>query len=92
MNNLESLMENETHKIPWYFEVHTDHLISARQPDLVIVNKKKKKRKEKRTYRIVDFAVLADHKVKLKENEKKDKYPDLAQGTEKKYETWMWRW
>ena len=27
---------------------------------------------------IVDFAVLADHKVKLKENEKKDKYLYLA--------------
>ena len=33
---------------------------------------------KKRTCKIVDFAVLADHKVKLKENEKKDKYIDLA--------------
>ena len=31
-----------------------------------------------RTCRIVDFAVSADHRVKLKENEKKDKYLDLA--------------
>ena len=45
-----------------------DHLISARQPDLVIVNNKK------RTSRIVDFAVPPDHRVKLKENKKKDKY------------------
>ena len=28
----------------------------------------------------MDFAVLADHWVKLKENEKKDKYLDLARG------------
>ena len=27
--------------------------------------------------KIVDFAVLADHRVKLKENEKKDIYLDL---------------
>ena len=26
----------------------------------------------------MDFAVLADHKIKLKESEKKDKYLDLA--------------
>ena len=26
----------------------------------------------------MDFAVLADHRIKLKENEKKDKYLDLA--------------
>ena len=37
--------------------------------------KKKKKKKKKRTCRTVDFAVLADHRVKLKEREK---YLDLA--------------
>ena len=29
----------ETHKILWDCEIQTDHLISARQPDLEIVNK-----------------------------------------------------
>ena len=33
---------------------------------------------KKRTCRIVDFTVLGDHWVKLKENIKKDKYLDLA--------------
>ena len=33
---------------------------------------------KKITYKIVEFAVLADHRVKLKETEKKDKYLDLA--------------
>ena len=33
---------------------------------------------KKRTHKIVDFAVPADHKIKLKESEKKDKYLDLA--------------
>ena len=37
--------------------------------------------KKKRTYQIVDFAVSANHRVKLKENEKKDKY--LARGLKK---------
>ena len=51
-----------------------DLLISARRPDLIIIKKKKKKK----TCKIVDFAIPADHRVKLKESEKKDKYLDLA--------------
>ena len=31
----------------------------------------------------MDFAVPADHKIKLKENEKKDKYLDLARKLKK---------
>ena len=31
----------------------------------------------------MDFAVLADHRIKLKENEKKDKYLDLARELKK---------
>ena len=34
--------------------------------------------KKKRTCHIVDFDVSADHRVKLKENKKRDKYLDLA--------------
>ena len=33
---------------------------------------------EQRTWRIVDSAFPADHKVKIKENEKRDKYLELA--------------
>ena len=58
----------------------TDHLIPARRPDLIIINKKKKK---KRTCKIVDFIVPADHRIKLKECEKKDKYLDLARELKK---------
>ena len=46
-------------------------------PDLIIINKKK------RTYKIVNFAVPADHRIKLKECEKKDKYLDLARELKK---------
>ena len=39
----QSLRENETHTILWDFVIQTDHLISARRPDLVIVNNNNKK-------------------------------------------------
>ena len=62
----------EWHALLWDFEIQTDHLISARRPDLIIINRKE------RTCRIVDFAVLTDHWIKLKECEKKYMYLDLA--------------
>ena len=40
-------------------------------------------KKKKRTYKIVDFAVTADHRINLKEYEKKDKYLDLARELKK---------
>ena len=84
MQNSVSVLENETHKFLWHFQIQSDHLISARRSDLIIIKKKKKKKKKKRkkekksTCSIVGFAVLADHRVKLKESEKKDKYLYLA--------------
>ena len=68
MHNPAPVLENETHKLLWDFDIQTDHLISARRPDLIIINKKKK------ICQIVDFAVPADHRIKLKECEKRDKY------------------
>ena len=44
---------------------------------------KKRKKKEKRTCKIVDFAVPADHRIKLKKCEKKDKYLDFARELKK---------
>ena len=70
MHNPAPVLENATHKLLWDFNIQTDHLIPARRPDLIIINKKK------RTCKIVDIAVPADHKIKLKECEKKDKYLD----------------
>ena len=71
MHNPASVMENDTHKLLWGFDIPTDHLISARKPALIIISKKQ------RTCKIVDFALPADHRIKLKECEKKDKYLDL---------------
>ena len=43
MHNTKSVLENETHKLFWDFEIQTVHLILARRPDLEIVNKKKRR-------------------------------------------------
>ena len=77
MHNPAPALKNDTHKLQWEFDIHTDHLISARRPGLIIINKRK------RTCKIVDFAVLADHRLKLKECEKKDKYLDIARELKK---------
>ena len=66
------VLENDSHKLLWDFNIQTDHLIPARRPDHIIINKKTK------ICKIVDIAVSADHKINLKESEKKDKYLDLA--------------
>ena len=42
MNKSESLLENETHKNLWDFEIKKDHLISARRLNLMLIDKKKK--------------------------------------------------
>ena len=67
MHNPASVLGNDTHRLAWDFDIQMDLLISARRPDIIVINKK-----------IVDFAVPADHRIKLKECEKKDKYLDLA--------------
>ena len=79
MHNPAPVLENDSHKLLWDFNIQTDHLIPARRSDLIIINKKKKKR----TCKIVDFAVPADHRIKQKECEKKDKYLDLARELKK---------
>ena len=81
MHNPIPIRENDSHKL-WVFNIQMDLLIPARRPDLVIINKKKK-----RICKIVDFAVPADHRINLKETEKKDKYLDLARELKKVVET-----
>ena len=38
----ESVFENEDYKILWDFSIQTDHVIEARGPELVVVDKKEK--------------------------------------------------
>ena len=84
-NNPAPVLENDTHKLLWDFDIQTNHLISARRPDLIIINKIKK------ICKIVDFAVPADHRIKLKECEMRDKYLDLARELKKNYGIWRWQ-
>ena len=44
MHNTSPVLKNDTRKLLWDFDLQTDHLISARRPDIIIMNKKKKKR------------------------------------------------
>ena len=54
-----------------------DQPIPARRPDLIIINKKRG------ICKIVNFAVPADHRINLKESEKKNKYLNLARELKK---------
>ena len=59
-------------RLLWDFEIQTNHLISARPPDLVIICQKKKENLPN-----CGLCCPADLRVKLKGREKKDKYLDL---------------
>ena len=73
MHSPASVLENDTHKLLGDFDIK----ISARRPHLIRFNKKQ------RSCKILDFAVSADHRIKPKESEKKDKYLDLARELKK---------
>ena len=69
---------------PMVFDVQTDHLIFIRRPDLIIITKKK------RTCKIEDFTVPADHRVKFKESKMMTNAMTLL-GNWKNCGTWKWR-
>ena len=43
MKNPAPVLEYDTHELLWDFNIQTNHLIPARRPDVIIINKKKKK-------------------------------------------------
>ena len=45
MHNPALVLQNDRHKLLWDFNIQTDHLIPARRPDLIIINKKRKSAK-----------------------------------------------
>ena len=61
MHNPAPVPENNTHKLLWDFDIHTDHLVSARK-----TRPYNNQQQKKRICKIVDFAVPADHRIKLK--------------------------
>ena len=68
----ESVMENDRVNILWDFNIHTDRVIEARRPDIVVVDKLNSETT------IIDVAIPGDFRVKDKELEQIEKYQDLA--------------
>ena len=61
----------------WDFSIWTDHEIEARRLDLLIINKKEN------NWQIIDVAISDDGRVRTKEDEKEEKYQDLARDIRK---------
>ena len=61
----------------WDFSIQIDHVIEARRPELVVVDKKR------RTCKIIDFAVPDDSRIEEEEKEKIEKYQDLRRELQK---------
>ena len=78
MHNPAAVLEYDTHKLLWDFGTQIDHLISARRPDLIVINKKE-------NLQNWGLCCPADHRIKLKECEKKDRYLDLARELKKQW-------
>ena len=68
----QNLSKKIRHKILRDFEMKMDPPHQIRKPDLVLINK------EKECYHQVNFVVPVDNRVKIKENEKTDKYLDRS--------------
>ena len=79
MNNPEPFWENEIHKILLEFEIQTDVSIPLRTLDLIAISNKR------RICHLVDFAILADYRVKMKKCKKINKCLDLAREIKKSY-------
>ena len=77
----ETVMENENAKILWDMMIQTDHVITARRPDIVVKDKLLD-----HTW-LIDVAVPGDGRVKEKEREKVEKYQDLARELRKLWST-----
>ena len=61
----------------WDFSIQTDHVIEARRPDFLVVNKKE------RTCKIIDFAVPWDSRIEEKEKDQIEKDQDLRKELQK---------
>ena len=82
IHNLAAVQENDTHKLLCDFDVDGSSIFDRQNRPYNNNNNNN----NKRTCKIVDLAVPSDHRIKLKENEKKSKYLDLAKEL-KKYGT-----
>jgi len=65
-------LDGPNYKLLYDFDIYTDHGITARRPDLVMVDKMT------RCTTVIDVACVMDRHVIVKHQEKIDKYLDLA--------------
>ena len=70
-HNPDGTAENNDVKLLWDINIQCDHVIEARRPDIVIIDKRRQ------SGIIVDIAVPADGRVHEKEREKVEKYQEL---------------
>ena len=68
----ESVLENDKVKILWDFTIQKDRKMSHNRPDIVVIDK------ETNECHTVDVACPIDRRICLKEQEKEEKYIDLA--------------
>ena len=73
----ETFLKNNDFKVLLDHNIQTDHKISARILGLVVINK------QEQTYQVIDMAVPEDTAVKVKQEEKQQKYQDLAKNIQK---------
>ena len=71
-HNPEPVTENEDIKILWDLTIQTDKRLPHNRPDIFVIDKAKKE------CHIIDVACPGDSRIVLKEEEKIDKYRDLA--------------
>jgi len=64
------VIESKNVKIPWDFEVRTDHIISVRRPDIAVIL-------QKEMCYLIDVSIPADINIIEKEKKKILKYQDL---------------
>ena len=81
MHNPEPVLENETHKLLRGFVQQMEHLISAKRPDLIIINKQKKKKENLQNSELC-CPSWPQNKIG-KKSEKKDNYLDLVKELKK---------
>ena len=67
-----AVVESSDVKLLWDFNIYTDHILAARHPDIVVIDKLQN------VVQIVDVAVPSDCNVTMKEIEKIEKYKDLS--------------
>ena len=76
--------QQRTRPLKWDTQNSLRFWDTNRSPNLGQTTRMSYGQQKKRTCRIVNFTILADHTVKIKESEKRNKYQDLAREPKRK--------